>query len=69
VTHGKLKHPVKHHSTTSRAASVETEHELVQVAGQMRIVEGVLSATDCSPGRAAKTARTAAEARARMSSG
>ena len=34
--HGKLQDPVEQHPSAARAAAVEPEHELVQVAGQVR---------------------------------
>ena len=42
VGDGKFEHPIEHHPTAARAAAVEAEHELIQVAGQVRLVHRAL---------------------------
>ena len=42
VGDGQFEYPVKHHATTAGAAAVEAEHELVEIADQMSVVDGVL---------------------------
>ncbi len=39
VPHCEFEHPEEHHSAASGVASVEAEYELVQVAGQMRVID------------------------------
>ncbi len=38
VGYGELEDPVKHHAAAAGAPAVEAEHELIQVAGQMRVI-------------------------------
>jgi hypothetical protein len=38
VSDGELEHPEEHHPAVAGTAAVEAEHELVQVAGQVRTV-------------------------------
>ena len=42
VRDGELEHPVEHHPAAAGAAAVEAEHELIQVAGQVRGVDRAL---------------------------
>ena len=42
VGDGKFEHPIEHHPPAARAAAVEAEHELIQVAGQVRLVRRAL---------------------------
>ena len=42
VGDGKFEHPIEHHPPAARAAAVEAEHELIQVAGQVRLVHRAL---------------------------
>jgi len=47
VTHrlmgdSELKHPVEHHPATLRSTTIEAEHELIQVSGQVGMVHCAL---------------------------
>ena len=63
VRDGELEHPVEHHPAAAGAAAGEAEHELIQVAGQVRGVDRALvrpsshrlisEAIRCTAGRSA----------------
>ncbi len=42
VGDGEFEHPIGHHPAAAGAAAVEAEHELIQVAGQVRVVHRAL---------------------------
>ncbi len=49
VGDGELEHAVEHHSAAARTATVEAEHELVQVARQVRLVHRALVGSQQPP--------------------
>ncbi|MBS1211600.1 MAG: hypothetical protein H6R26_216 [Proteobacteria bacterium] len=49
VNNGEFEYPVEQHPAAARTAAVETEHELVQEAGQVRTVHGALVGTQQPP--------------------
>ena len=49
VADGELEHPVEDQPAASRAAAVEAEHELVQVALQVRLVDRTLVGAEQPP--------------------
>ncbi len=49
VMNGQLDHAVEHQSPTAGAPVVETEHELVEVAGQVGLVKGALMGAQQPP--------------------
>jgi hypothetical protein len=53
VARGEFEDPVEHHPRAAGAAAVEAEHELVQVAREMRVVDGSLVGAKNSPLRQA----------------
>ena len=46
VGDGEFEHPIEHHPAAAGAAAVEAEHELIQVAGQVRVVHRALVGLD-----------------------
>ena len=49
VSYCEFKHTIEHHPTAPGVASVEAEHELVQVGGKMRVIDRSLMGTQQPP--------------------
>ena len=49
VVDGELEDPVEQQAATARAAAVEAEHELVEVVGQVGVVDGALMGAQQPP--------------------
>ena len=49
VPHGQREHPVEHQAAAARAATVEAEHELVHVAGQVVLLDRALMSAQEPP--------------------
>ena len=46
---GQFEHPIEHHPAATGTAVVEAEHELIEVAGQVRVVHRTLMGTQQPP--------------------
>ena len=46
---GELKYPIEQHPAATGTAPIETEHELVEVASQVRVVDGALMGAQQPP--------------------
>ena len=49
VIDGELKYPIEQHPAATGTAPIETEHELVEVVSQVRVVDGALMGAQQPP--------------------